>query len=122
MTPGPEFPFAKVAYALIGAAGSLLPYAFREGAFGVRPEMSPEEKKAAKFRAGLCVLGGFLAAMTMTQPLALYLDPYLPGTVDDIGPGVALFLGLGFMQFIEVTVNWWRARGGKVLDKVSGIK
>ncbi len=121
MNSGAEALLPKIAYAVIGAAGALLPYAFREGAFGVRPEMTPEEKQAAKFRAGLCVLGGFLASLTMTDVVSLWLDPYLPGNADQIEHGVALFLGLGFMQAIEVAVNWWRSRGAKVLDKVTGI-
>ena len=122
MTNGGEAIVAKLIYACIGAAGALLPYAFRDGAFGVRPDMTQAEKEAAKFRAGLCVLGGFMASLTLTDVSVTFLTRYLTVPADQLQHGAALFIGLSFMQFIEVVANWWRSRGSALLDKYTGVR
>lgn len=120
MTEGTTI-ITKFVYAVVGAAGALLPYAFREGIVGVQVNMTPEEKKVAKFRAGLSVLGGFLAAMTLTDVAILWVDPFLPGTKIDIEYGVALFIGLIFMQGVEVILQFWRNRGAAIISKITGV-
>lgn len=113
--------FTKFIYAIIGAAGALLPYAFREGVVGVQADMPPEEKKAAKARAALSVFGGFIAAMTLTDLAILWLDPLLPGKAETIEYGVALFIGLIFMQAVEVVLQFWRNRGAAIISKITGV-
>lgn len=91
---------------LIGAVAAAVPVVMRQG--------------LSKRQAAVMVCAGALGASVFARPVALWLDPYLAGTYEDIVQAVAFTIGLFSMRIAEELIRFIERRGQRLLDRKLG--
>lgn len=94
--------FHKLSYLAIAAIGSLVPVLYR--------------KEIRMWQAAVMVLAGTIGSGVLTRPIAMLLDPWLPGNYDDIDHSVAFLVGVIIMRLSEEILKLM----DKVVDKIVG--
>lgn len=99
---------SAISHFFIGFVAACVPVVMRQG-------LSPRQ-------AFVMVLAGALGASVFARPIALWLDPYLAGTYDDIVQGVAFSIGLFAMRVAEEVIRFIERRAQRFLDSRLGIR
>lgn len=95
-----------ISHFVIGAVAAAVPVVMRQG--------------LSKPAAVVMVLAGALGASVFARPVALWLDPYVIGTYDDIVQACAFTIGLFAMRIAEELIRYIERRAQRILDRRIG--
>lgn len=100
------FKAGMLSHFLIGAVAAAVPVVMRQG--------------LSKRQAAVMVVAGALGASVFARPFALWLDPYVVGSYDDIVQACAFTIGLFSMRIAEELIRYLERRSQRLLDRKIG--